>query len=182
MGTRAQGVDDEALVRATGRDWSSWESFLHNDGASDLDHTAIARRLHEVHGVPGWWSQHLTVRFEQAIGRRAPGQRCTGDFAVSATATRAGDMDGLLEAWRAAHDGDSDFDGVLLEAPPSHSATPRWRYWRAALTDGGRVTVMFSEKAPGKIAIAVNHEKLDSPDAVERWRGWWKSVLSGFAV
>ena len=182
MSIRPAVSNDESILAATGRAWSEWLSLLQQADAGAMSHTDIARWLHERHGVPGWWSQNLTVRFEQEIGRRVPGQGCDGDFQASASATRDGELDAVFSAWRAHMGEPVSLDDVPLADPPSTTATERWRYWRARLTDGGRVTIHFSRKAPGKILIGVGHEKLASGEAVERWRAFWRGRLSEFRV
>lgn len=180
MSIRPAASNDEAIVAATGRPWAEWLAVLREAGAEALSHADIARRLHERHGVPGWWAQNLTVRFEQEIGRRVPGQGCSGDFQASASATRDGDLDAVFAAW-IAHIGEpAELDGVVLEEPPAASATEKWRYWRARLADGGRVAVHFSRKGTDKVLIGVSHEKLESAEAVERWRSFWRARLGDF--
>jgi len=180
MTIRPAVSNDDSIVAATGRPWSEWLQLLHQADARAMSHTEIARWLHERHAVPGWWSQNLTVRFEQEIGRRVPGQGCDGDFQASASATRDGDLDAVFAAWRQ-HIGEPVALGdVLLTEPAAWSATEKWRYWRARLADSGRVSIHFSRKAPGKILIGVSHEKLTSAEAVERWRAFWRERLGDF--
>ena len=180
MSIRSAASNEDSIIAATGRSWAEWLALLQHAGAADLPHGEIARRLHEQYGVPCWWSQNLTVRFEQEIGRRVPGQGCDGDFQASASATRDGDLDAVFAAWRQ-HIGEPiALDDVLLTEPAACSATEKWRYWRARLADGGRVSVHFSRKAPGKILIGVSHDKLTSVEAVERWRAFWRGRLGDF--
>jgi hypothetical protein len=40
------------------------------------------------------------------------------------------------------------------------------------------MVVNFSDRAPGKSVIAVQHERLDSPEDADRWRAHWKAVLA----
>jgi len=180
MSIRPAAANDEAIVAATGRPWAGWLAVLREAGAEALSHTDIARRLYEQHGVPGWWAQNLTVRFEQEIGRRVPGQGCSGDFQASASATRDGDLDAVFASW-IAHIGEpAELDGVVLEEPPATSATEKWRYWRARLDDGGRVAVHFSRKGPDKVLVGVSHDTLASAEAVLRWRAFWRARLGDF--
>ncbi len=180
MSIRSAAANDDAIAAATGRPWAAWRTLLDQAGAADLSHTDIARRLHEQHGVAGWWAQNLTVRFEQEIGRRVPGQGCDGAFQASASATRDGDLDAVFAAW-IAHIGEpAELDGVVLEEPPATSATEKCRYWRARLDDGGRVAVHFSRKGPDRVLVGVSHDKLASAEAVERWRSFWRARLGDF--
>lgn len=182
MSIRPAASTDDSVVAATGLPWAEWRARLDAAGAADLSHADIARWLHEGQGVPGWWAQNLTVRFEQEIGRRQPGQSCTGDFQASASVTRAGDLDNVFAAWTAWMGEPAELDGVALEEPPATSATEKWRYWRARLDDGGRVAVHFSRKGPDKVLVGVSHDKLASAESVLRWRDFWRERLGDFRL
>ncbi len=64
------GMSDDAVKAATGRDWAHWRRHLDAAGAAELAHIDIARLLYND-GVPGWWSQMVTVGYERKIGKRA---------------------------------------------------------------------------------------------------------------
>jgi hypothetical protein len=65
------------------------------------------------------------------------------------------------------------------------SRTEKWRYWRAALADGTRVTVTISDK-PGSAAkaggpastLAVTSSKLASREDAARWKSFWRAYLN----
>jgi len=46
------------------------------------------------------------------------------------------------------------------------------------LIDGFHVTVNIGDKPTGKAPIAVEHSKLGSSDNNEKWRAYWKKLLS----
>lgn len=174
---RPARLSEEALIAATGRGWADWKRELEQADAGELSHAGIARLLAEAHGVPGWWAQNLAVRFEQETGRRAPGQSCRGDFQASASRTMAGDLDEVFTRV-CAHMAPLDaLDGCSFAAPAETSATEKWRYWKVRLADGSRASVHVSVKSPGKVGVGVSHEKLDDPEAVARWKSWWKQTL-----
>ena len=60
-------VSDAAIKKSTGKTWDEWFPILDAWGAREKTHTEIARYVSEEHGVPGWWSQSVTV----ATSRRA---------------------------------------------------------------------------------------------------------------
>mgnify|MGYP003664292314 FL=1 len=125
--------------------------------------------------MDGWWAQILTVRYEQEIGRRQPGQRCSGDHEIGVSATRLGDMDAVLAAWRAGHDARAEADGVAFDGPPRVTATEKWRYWKRDLADASRLTVNFCPKGEGKVLLQIQHGKLADAGTAERWRAYWKA-------
>lgn len=166
-------ISDEAIEKGTGRSWSQWLDLLESFDASSLSHKDIAARLGDE-GASGWWAQMLTVAYEQHIGRRVPGQDCTGSFAVSVSKTLPGSMDNALERWQELMAGADELSDIALTRGPETSSTEKWRYWRCGLADGSRVNVHIHQKSPDKAALGIQHDKLESEAQVEHWRAFWK--------
>jgi len=173
-----QGVSPESIAKATGKSWDAWLAFYETMDAASLPHTEIARKTHEDGGATGWWSQMLTVAYEQHIGRRIPGQDCDGEYSVSISKTLNGSMDFALQWWLDAVEGLDGFSDVSISRGPDVSESAKWRYWRIGLADGSRVNVNIYEKAPGKSGLGIQHEKLESTEQIEHWRAWWKQFLA----
>jgi hypothetical protein len=177
--TKASNID--AIEKATGTGWDAWVEFLDSRGGQQLPHQEIVRhageRLSASHPNSGWWAQSVTVAYEQHIGRRQPGQSCDGDFQVGVSRTFNGSMDEALQAWCALVGGRGGFSGIPLDKEPATSSTDKWRYWRAALSDGSRVSLDIYQKAPGKASMGINHTKLDSQETVEHWRAFWRGLF-----
>ncbi|MEO6395833.1 MAG: hypothetical protein ABIO40_07980 [Devosia sp.] len=170
--------DTDKFEAPTGKSWSQWLEFAKKAKLADLPHNEIAIRFSEA-GVPNWWSQMLTVAYEQHIGRRAPGQ--VGDaFRTQVNRTILGEVPAVHDRWIKAKAKVKEFGGVALAKAPTISTTPKRSYWRVGLVDGGKVQVAF-EPRPGKTMINVTHEKLDSAASIERWKAIWKKVLSDFS-
>lgn len=168
----------EALEKGTGRVWSEWLAYFESIGAADLDHPEIARRLAADHpDLTGWWGQAVVIHYEQQTGRRAVGETSQG-VAANASRTVPGDKDAALAAWESAVGGLTEHDGVPVERAGASSATEKWRYWRCTLVDGSKVQVTVSDKAAGKVVVAVQHTGLDSVGARDGWRAYWKSRLT----
>jgi len=177
MKTKSSAIADEALIKATGKAWADWKKILRSMKAGDLSHKEIASKLSTEHGVPGWWAQGITVRFEQEIGRREPGQSSTGRYNVGVSTTIQGSMDDALAIWSAAVKNRKNFDGVSIDSPPTTTSTPKWRYWKIKLKDGTRINVNISEKPGGKALLNIQHENLADSEGIERWRTFWKSFV-----
>ena len=90
------------MIEATGHGWDHWFAALDEWGAREQSHTQIARWLRDEHGVPGWYSQSISVSYERARGMRAVGEGVNG-FTVSVSRT----VDATAEELFAAFD-DSD--------------------------------------------------------------------------
>jgi hypothetical protein len=177
-------VDDVKVLAATGKTLGDWCMILDERGARDLPHKDIARLLQTDYGVPGWWSQSVTVEYEKRIGRRETGQRQSGEYEAAVTRTLPVTVDAALDSWQARlpEPGPGGaFDGVAFSGEPSTSRTQKRRYWRVGLADGSRVTVDFSTKPDGKGAqVAVQHGKLAGRHDVDRWKAFWRAYLQAF--
>lgn len=171
------GMSDDAVKAATGRDWAEWRSYLDTAGAAELAHSDIARLLHND-GVPGWWSQMVTVGYERMIGKRALGQRCDGKYSASVSRMVSGDKDAALTKWLKAVDGMTEFDGAFAEEEPRQSRSENWRYWKVNLDNGSKVGVVISDKASGKATIGIGHEKLADAEASAHAKLFWKALLA----
>ena len=171
-----------AIAAATGRPWDEWVDLLEAAGAREMNHTTIAQLTleHMPDSVKQreWWAQGTAIAYEQHAGLRVPGQSCTGDFQFSTSRTVPGDKDVALNAWLAVVDSREEFGGIPMESEPTTSSTEKWRYWRAPLADGSRVSVNISDKPKGKASVSISHTKLGSAEAIEFWKPLWKDLLA----
>lgn len=166
-------VADDSMQRATGKGHAEWFALLDTWGATDHGHTEIARWLSETHGVPGWWTQNITVSFERARGIRARHQMRDG-FSVGATKTVGVDAERALAA----------FTSAPLRKRWLPNAPMRQRTTRAALSarfdwsdPTSRVVVTVVPKGAAKTLVSVAHERLPDADSGERLKGAWRAWL-----
>lgn len=177
MATKPTIISDEAIKKATGEPWAYWYDVLIKNHAEEMPHKEIAGWLSEEQGVPPWWCQMLTVRFEQVIGRRKPGEIANGQYSVGVSVTRPGSMDDALSWWEKKVSSLSAFNEIDWADKPKQTKTDKWRYWKVKLADESPVFVNIYEKAPGKSGVQVAQEKLKDAEAVEQWRAYWKDFL-----
>ena len=172
-GLRLAGVGNEAVARATGRAWDEWLKVLDRAGAKVMPHKDIAVMLSRKFAVPDWWSQMVTVGYEQARGLRAASQRADG-FAASASRTVGVAVDRLYEAW-------SDprlRSRWLPDAPIEVRRSTDGKSMRMTWTPGGSsVEVGFVAKGAGKSTVQVEHGKLKSAAAVAKQKAFWSEAL-----
>lgn len=169
-----------AIETATDTSWEDWLSFFDEHEASKLTHKEIADLVYaKIKGreSDGWWSQAVTVAYEQHIGRREPGQRSDGSYETSASKTFDGTMSEALEMWILLTGDKTEFNGVALEKDPTWSETEKWRNWRCALADGSRLAVSIYQKTPDKASFGLGHLKLKSAEEAEAWKTYWKTLL-----
>lgn len=172
-----------AIEDTTGITWEDWVSYLDTQKARNLSHKEIADIVHEKikeQESAGWWSQSVTVAYEQHIGRREPGQRSDGSYEMSVSKTFDGTMDEALEEWVHMTSDLTGFNGVSFEKEPTWSETEKWRNWRVALSDGSRVAVGIYQKSNDKASLGLGHMKLQNKEAADEWREFWKEFMKGF--
>jgi hypothetical protein len=172
-GLRLAGVGSDAVMRATGRAWDEWLKVLDRAGAKKMPHKDIAFMLASKYAVPSWWSQMVTVGYEQARGLREVNQNARG-FAASASRTVGTSVGKLYDAWN-----DPKVRARwLLDAPIEVKRSTDGRSMRMTWTVGGSsVEVGFFAKGAGKSSVQVEHGKLKSAAAVARQKAFWGDAL-----
>ena len=94
------GISDEAVKKATGCDWKAWIFCLDKAGCAKMSHKEIAELVYERWPkVGGWWSQMVTVGYEQARGLRVKNQTSDG-WKVSSSKTVSVPVKTLFGAWK----------------------------------------------------------------------------------
>ena len=169
------GISSAAVEKATGRGWAAWLKRLDADGAADLSHKQIAERLHDEHGVSEWWSQMVTVGYEQARGRRIKHQMTKG-FEISVSKTVNVPVSRLYACWADARLR-ARWLGVKFEV---RKAT-KTKSMRITWPDGTHVDANFFSKGPGKSYVGVGHAKLADAKAAERAKKMWRGYLEAMA-
>ena len=159
--------DDDAVRRATGRDWDEWCALI--DTWPERDHAQIAARLADECDIGPWWSQTVTVGYERIRGLRAKYMRSDGSFAGTLHRTIAADARALDVALRdpSAHRRlFPDLETEIVSRPGSKAV-------RIAITDAGQALISVIERGPGRTRVGIEHGKLESTDEVEHWKAWW---------
>ena len=170
---RLAGVGSDAVARATGRAWDEWLKVLDRAGAKTMPHKEIAVMLSRKFAVPDWWSQMVTVGYEQARGLRAVNQRTSG-FAANASRTIGVTVADLYDAW-------SDPKVRLRWLPDAPVVVKRstdGKSIRMTWTVGdSSVDVGFFAKGAGKSAVQVEHGKLKNASSVAKQKAYWSDAL-----
>lgn len=168
------GMSSAAVKAKTGKTWTEWGRTLDAAGAKKMAHAAIAKLLHEVHGVGDWWAQMVTVGYERLRGLRTRHQKSDGKFSASASRTVGVGIASLYQAWadeerRAGWLSDKKL--TLRGAQLNKSV----RFNHGAVS--AAVVVMFYAKGAEKSMVTVEHNKLSSTAEVQRWKAEWKKRL-----
>ena len=82
----AKKISNEAVKKSTGKTWKEWISILNKAGAKKMEHKQVAKLLSEKYGLSGWWSQMVTVQYEQKVKGRKKHEKPEG-FQISKSVT-----------------------------------------------------------------------------------------------
>lgn len=165
-------MTDDAVRVATGRGWDEWCDLIdawpgHTDG-----HGAIAEYVREEHAVDGWWSQSVTVGYERITGLRLRYQQPDGTFNAGKSRTVTTDAVVLREMLLNDDDRSDLFPGFDTEL----RSRPNSKMIRIAIGPG-TAQIALDPQVGGKTKISIAHEKLPSPEEVERWKLYWGKWL-----
>lgn len=170
---RYAGVGNDAVQRATGKAWDEWLKLLDRAGAKKMKHKDIAMMLSRKFKVPDWWSQMVTVGYEQARGLRKLYEKA-GGFSANASKTYAAPVGQLFNAWN-----DPDKRARwLLDAPIEVRRSTGDKSIRMTWKAGdSHVDVGFLPKGANKCQVSIEHSKLKDTAAVLRQKEFWKDAL-----
>jgi len=167
------GIGDAAVSAKTGRTWVQWRQVLDKAGAKKMSHKEIARFVARTFEVGPWWSQMVTVGYEQVTGRRKVHETARG-FSVGVSRVIAVPISALSSSWatpksRAAWMGKRSI--VVRKATANKSI-------RIAC-DGGKtsVEVNFYRKGEAKSQVTVQHDRLADEKTVAKERTFWTRSL-----
>lgn len=170
---RVAGISDAAVQKATGKTWKEWLAILDRAGARRRAHRDIAAYVYKTHKISGWWSQMVTVGYEQARGRRAKQEKPEG-YSIGRSVTLGVPVARLFNAWqdgkaRARWLKDSEF--AVRKATSAKSLRVIW-------ADGTtHLDVNFYSKGADKSQVSLQHSKLASAREAARLKAYWGEQL-----
>ena len=170
---RIAGVGSEAVLKATGRAWEEWLKVLDRAGAKSMQHKDIALMLSRKFSVPDWWSQMVSVGYEQARGLRKVGQKANG-FSATASRTVGIPIERLFSAWSEPRTRMRWLPDAPLELRRSTDCKSMRLTWTVGGTD---VDVNFVAKGPDRSMVAVEHGRLPNTAAATRQKAYWGAAL-----
>jgi hypothetical protein len=167
------GMSDAAVRAKTGRGWQQWVELLDRAQAHSMKHREIAQHLSEVHEVPDWWSQMVTVGYERIRGLRAIGQRRDGAWEASKSKTYAVPVERLFRAFADTRTRKRWLAGIAWKVRTSTSP----KSMRITWPDGTLLSAWFTAKG-GKSAVAIQHTKLASAEDAKKMKAFWAERLA----
>jgi hypothetical protein len=188
------GLSDAKAIEKTGHDLAYWFDVLDRFGGIEKGHTASASFLYKQHELPGWYCQGIVVAYERARGKRVMNQRCDGAFEVSVSKVIAAKTPAIVKAITGAktrRKWSVGADATLVTALESGLEDPKSKGFITRPDGQARFRFKWNEttvqinlypKGPGKTSIVAQQMKLRNVDAVERYRGLWKTAFALLAA
>jgi len=188
-------IRDDSVLNKTRKSWTEWFQILDNWGAKEKGHKLTARYLAEEWQVSPWWSQSVTIRYEQERGRRAPGQRSGGKFAVSVQRTArasaqqayaaftdaaalgrwfttSAKVDARVGGSYSTADGDQGKFLVL-----EHPRRVRFTWEHPQHCPGTLVEVNFSPRPDGRVTVRLEHSGIQDEAGFQDLRKGWTGAM-----
>ena len=170
---KAAGIGAAAVHAKTGKTWSEWFVLLDRAGARRMNHKQIAAYVHDELHCSDWWSQMVTVGYEQERGLREKNQTPEG-YQTSASKTLSAPAAIVFEAWRDA----KQRNRWLPRAPLAIRTATSPKSLRITWTeDASAVDVMIYPNGEGKCQVSVSHRKLKGQRGVTQMKKYWAHAL-----
>jgi hypothetical protein len=166
-------ISEEAVKKSTGKSWNEWFLLLNKAGAKKLEHKAIAEMLHKKHGLSGWWSQMVTVQYEQEIKGRKMHEKPEG-FQISKSKTFPFSLPKIFSAVQFPSQRKNwlkNFEFTITKSTKNKSIRGKW--------DGGKTNIEFQFylKDNTKTQLVIQHSKISSGKEAEKLKTFWKTNL-----
>jgi uncharacterized protein YndB with AHSA1/START domain len=189
--TGEQAISDQAVAAKTGKTWKQWFAILDRWDARAKGHKETAKHLASTYRIGPWWSQTVTIRYEQERGLRKVGQRAGGKYDVSVQRTIATTMKQAFAAWTdpemlarwfttkakvdlsvgGRYSNAAGDRGEFLAVDPPRRVRFTWE--NDEHCPGTIVEITLTSKGRGRTAVCVTHSKLETQaDREEMKQGW----------
>ncbi len=194
-------ISNEAVLKATGKDWDAWITLIDKAGAEEMSHKEIAALLtDEGHIESFWWAQTVTVGYEYAKGRRVKGQTADAGFQLGVQKSLPIEAERLwqlltspegLAIWLGNGLQGLEIEvGVNYETAEGTTGEIRSVYpaeklrltWQPADWDNASTLQLYLLAKGDKTALRFHHEKLTGLEQREAMKRHWQQVLAELKV
>jgi hypothetical protein len=167
-------ISDDAVKKRTKKMWDEWFSILNKAGAKKMEHKSIAQLLNTKYGLSDWWSQMVTVQYEQDIKGRKKHETKSG-FQVSRTITLPYSTTKIFNAVHSPSERNlwlKDSEFKITTSTKNKSIRGKW-------SDGKtNLEFQFYHKDKSKTQVVIQHNKLDSAREAEKMKKYWLKSLT----
>lgn len=167
-------ISDEAVQKATGKNWHQWFTTLDKANAANMTHKEIVSLLRNKYNVSMWWEQMLAVEYEQSRGLRKKHEKPQG-FEISKNKTINADISLLTKSWldtRLRKKWLGDYKITNRRNSVKNTLRFTWN------ESGTIISVAFYEKGNSKTQVSVQHYKLKDSREAERTKKFWEEKLT----
>ena len=167
-------ISDESVIKSTGKSWNEWFSILNKAGAKKMDHKEIAQLIYNEYSISGWWSQMVTVQYEQEIKGRKRHETTSG-YQISKSKTLSFSTSKVFSvvqypALRKSWLKNPDFS--ITKSTKNKSIRGKW-------VDGKtNIEFQFYPKDKTKTQLVVQHSKISSLKEAEKLKKYWEKNLN----
>jgi hypothetical protein len=170
----ANKISNEAVKKSTGKVWSEWFVLLNKAGAKKMEHKSIAEMLYKKYDLSGWWSQMVTVQYEQEIkGRKKhskpQGYQISKSKTLSFSASKVFSVvqyPALRKSWL------KNPEFSITKLMKNKSIRGKW-------IDGKTIIeFQFYPKDKIKTQLVVQHSKISSSKEAEKLKKYWERNLN----
>jgi Activator of Hsp90 ATPase homolog 1-like protein len=166
-------MSDAAVKAKTGKVWKEWFEILDEAGAKKMPHKEIAKYLSTEQGVDPWWSQMVSVTYEQQRGLRDVHEKPEGyEVGVSRTVNASLSKLYLAVANQKRRATWLDEHGLVVR-----TATPNKTIRLTWIDKKSSVEIYFNARGDQKSQVVVQHRKLPDAKAAARMKTYWSKAL-----
>jgi hypothetical protein len=167
----SERVGDNAIKAKTGKTWSQWIALLDRAKSYEKPHKEIAAWLNRERGLSPWWSQTVTVGYEQAKGLRVLHQKTNG-FEISVSRTLSVSTTRAFTAWRNVRSRKRFLDESLTLRTATSPKSLRFNRG-----DETMIEIRIASKGSDKCQVAVQHFKLKTASSAAAMKKYWAKIL-----
>lgn len=165
-------MSDDAVEAKTGKTWSRWFKHLDAAGAKKMSHQEIVAHLVEKHSVRPWWTQMITVTYEQARGLRDKHQKPAG-YEISVSRTIEAPVGKAFKAFA-----DEKTRKKWLPASLTIRKATTDKSLRISWEDGKTsLAVAFLPKGVDKSQVVAQHSKIPDAKGAAKMKNFWAESL-----
>jgi len=170
----ANKISDESVLKSTGKNREEWFAILNEAGAKKMEHKDIAQWLKDNHTISGWWSQMVTVQYEQELKGRKKHERPDG-YQVSKSITMNFPVSKIYSAVNTLSSRkkwlkDSDFK--ITTANKNKAIRGKW-------IDGNTpIDFQFYSKDKNKTQVVVQQSRIATSNQAEKMKKYWDKNFS----
>lgn len=181
----AKPQNTQSIEQATDISWDEWKNWLDMMNAFELSHQEIAglvfSKIEKTVDSPAWWSQGITVAYEQAIARRLPGQRSDGTFEMNLSRGIGEDRKKLFIRCKHILNKYKSLNDFQI-TNPRYSETTIRSNWRCDFSDGSKMIWSVDQKTLEKSQIVIRQTNLVDNESSAQWKEFWKKFLDDYIL